>query len=199
MTPIVVSDVLAVGEFPTAEQLGILAKAGFKSIINNQPDGEVERFPGSASIAADAKRVGLGHAYAPITTRTPSSDELAAMAKALETLPAPIYAFDYSGARAAAAAAFLLTAVMEPDAIVAEFGQCGFDVSALKPWLVEERIRRAPPKGTGNGEAANGAGGIGHAATPPPAQGQAANPNAAQAVQGIVVHARAAGFSGFAM
>lgn len=218
MTPIVVSEILAVGEFPSPEQFEILAKAGFKSVINNQPDGEVDRFPGSVTVAALATRHGLGQAYAPVHSRTPSDEELAAFAAALKSLPAPIYAFCYSGARSAAAAAFMLTETQEADAIVAEFGRAGFDIAGLKPWLDEERLRRKPAPGSANGNGGRGAGnGAGNgqvsATLPAPSAAPASAPSiapattpavqppvAAQAaLQGIVVHARAAGYGGFAM
>ena len=102
MKPIVLTDVLAVGEFPTFEELAILAKAGFKSLINNQPDGEVARFPAAALVAVEAEKLGLAYAHVPIETRTPEPDAIAAFAEAAQTLPEPIYAFDYSGARSAA-------------------------------------------------------------------------------------------------
>ena len=199
MTPIVVSDVLAVGEFPSPEQIEILAKAGFRSILNNQPDGEVDRFPGSAAVAAAASRHGLASAYAPIASRHPSTEELALFAEAMNSLPAPIYAFCYSGSRSAAACAFTLTEAREADAIIAEFDRAGFDIASLKPWLEDERQRRVPAKanGTGNGPA-HGAAPVAGASAQFPLPEPASLP-AASAVQGIVVHARAAGFGGFAM
>jgi sulfide:quinone oxidoreductase len=208
MKPIVVSDVLAVGEVPSPEQMEILAKAGFKSVINNQPDGEVERFPGSAALAAEAKRQGLTYAFAPLTSRTPSEAELAEFARALKSLPAPIYGFCYSGARSAAGCAYLLTEIMEPDAIIAQFADSGFDIGGLKPWLMDERKRRAAPAAkAGNGAAANGAHGGASAVqgagkiAPAPAVSAplAAVVSAPKAVEGIVVHARAMGNGGFAM
>ena len=78
MNPIVVSDILAVGEVPSLEQVEILAKAGLKSILNNQRDGEVERLPGSAAFASEAAKHGLGYAYAPVASRTPTPEELLA-------------------------------------------------------------------------------------------------------------------------
>jgi sulfide:quinone oxidoreductase len=146
MKPVVLTDVLAVGEFPTPDQVAILAKAGFKSILNNQPDGEVARFETDAEVAAEAKRHGLAHAYAPLSSRTPPAEELERYAKAIATLPAPIYGFCYSGSRAAAACAFLLTATTDVDAIMRQFDEAGFDLRGLKPWLEEEQARHAPKR-----------------------------------------------------
>ena len=181
MKPTVVSDILAVGEVPAPGQLEILAKAGFKSVINCQPDGEVDRFPGAAAFGADATRAGLGYVYAPIVSRTPSDDELAVFQQALRRLPSPIYAFCYSGARSAAAAAFVETEGREPQAIIADFAAAGFDIENLKPWLDDERRRRkAAP------------------AMPAPTI-PVVEPAIALQPQGIIVHARAAGSGGFAV
>lgn len=228
MKPVVLSDVLAVGEFPTPEQIAILAKAGFKSIVNNQPDGEVARFQQDAEVAALARASGLAHAYAPLSSRTPERAELDLYAKAVASLPAPIYAFCYSGARSAAGCALLLTASASVEAIVGQFAAAGFDLSGIRPWLEEERARHAPAaaKAEGQGRATEGA------APPAPAAAAAAAPRepapvavhpvaeslangsgggraAADAhrvpelVKGmpkmIVVQPRAAGFGGFAM
>lgn len=185
MKPIVVSDILAVGEVPTPEQMEILAKAGFRSVINNQPDGEVDRLPGSAVLGEAARKCGLGYAHAPLASRTPGAAELAAFSEALARLPGPIYGFCYSGARSAAGCALLLTDTMEPDAIIAQFAAADFDISALRPWLEDERERRIA---TGSKRAGNGV------ETPIPV-----TITAPHAIEGIVVHARAMGNGGFAM
>jgi len=189
MKPVVVSDILAVGEVPTPEQMEILAKAGFKSVINSQPDGEVDRLPGSAVLGDEARKCGLGYAHAPLASRTPNATELAAFAEALAKLPAPIYGFCYSGARSAAGCALLLTETLEPDAIIAQFAAADFDIASLKPWLVDERKRRTPA-----GKRAGGNGQRPAVETPPPAA-----ITAPKALEGIVVHARAMGNGGFAM
>ncbi len=243
MKPIVVSDVLAIGEMPSLEQIAILAKAGFRSIINNQPDGEVERFPASNIVAEEAKRCGLGHAYAPVASRMPSAHELAHFARALAELPSPIYAFCYSGSRSAAACAMTMTAEKDVDTIVAEFAAAGFDVAALRPWLDDERNRRAPDKrSVGIATSANGSDGanskiarnivseaqqqqkpvqvaipavagaamvlsasppVAPVTSEPPAIAVAATEGPVPAqkppLQGIIVHARPRGASGFAI
>lgn len=205
MKPIVVSDVLAVGEVPSPEHLEILAKAGFRSVVNVQPDGEVDRLPGNAALAAEAAKVKLAYAYAPLRSRTPSPAELEAFATALKSLPAPIYGFCYSGSRAAAGCALLLTESMEPDTIIAQFAAADFDVSALKPWLEEERKRRAPPPtkavAQGSGKTTTAASTATVAAEPVAVRQPLPPPTitAPKALEGIVVHARAMGQGGFAM
>lgn len=207
MKPVVVSDVLAVGEFPTDEQIEILAKAGFKSVINTQPDGEVARFPSSAAIAATARRHGLDYAYAPLSSRTPPPVELAAYAAALSALKAPIYAFCYSGSRAAAACALILARHVDVDDLVKDFAEAGFDIEGLRPWLDEERARAIANGGNAPAAPMEAVEQMAGRASPK----QSANGASAEAADGgrkpmlpglprmVVVHPRAAGFSGFAV
>ncbi len=201
MKPIVVSDILAVGEVPSPDQFEILAKAGFRSVINNQPDGEVDRLPGNEALAAAAKKSGLGYAYAPLANRTPEPHELEAYAEALTQLQAPVFAFCYSGARSAAGCALLLTKTQEPDAIISQFNEAGYDVASLKPWLEDERKRRASPAAKpvhGNGAvlASKETVAAPPAALPVPVAVVTAPK---KPLEGIIVHARAAGYGGFAM
>ena len=198
MKPVVLSDVLAVGEFPTPEQVAILAKAGFKSILNNQPDGEVARFETDADVAAEAKRNGLAHAYAPLSSRTPPPEELQSYARAIASLPAPIYAFCYSGARSAAACALLLSATTDVEAIVKQFADAGFNLAGLVPWLEEERARHLPPVSAGEAAAAAPVKVVGTLAAPAPMAVPLASEGGALPRM-IVVQPRAAGYGGFAM
>ena len=77
-----------------------IAKQGYKSIINNRPDGE-ERpdQPSNASIAAIAKEYGLEYAYLPVVSGAITSEQVVEMAKLLKAMPQPILAFCRSGAR----------------------------------------------------------------------------------------------------
>jgi sulfide:quinone oxidoreductase len=155
MKPVVVSDVLAVGELPTSDQIEILAKAGFKSILNNQPDGEVSRFPTAAALEGEARQHGLSYAYVPLSSRTPPDDELARYEEALKALPAPIYAFCYSGARSAAACALLLAGRSEVNTLIKEFAEGGYDLEGLRPWLEERGALHAAKAKVAAGEAAS--------------------------------------------
>lgn len=153
MKPVVVSDVLAVGEFPQVEQFAILAKAGFRSVINNQPDGEIARFASAEAAAVAAEAAGLEYRYLPLPTRTPNVEQIAAFEGLLRELPSPIYAFCYSGSRSAAACALAMAKSAEPDAIIEAFAKAGFDISGLRPWLEEARARPSHQAGSSNGSA----------------------------------------------
>lgn len=77
-----------------------IAREGYKSIINNRPDGEEgPEQPSNASIAVMAKEHGLEYAYLPVVSGAITPEQVVEMAKLLKTMPQPILAFCRSGAR----------------------------------------------------------------------------------------------------
>ena len=83
-------------------QLAELAAGGFKSVINNRPDGEGGAAqPTSAAIESATTSSGLEYAYLPVVLGKITADEAEAFARLLERLPKPILAFCRTGTRAA--------------------------------------------------------------------------------------------------
>lgn len=77
-----------------------VAAAGFKSVINNRPDGEGgPSQPTSAEMEAAARAAGLDYAHLPVQPAVQTPEEIARFAELLATLPKPILAFCRSGAR----------------------------------------------------------------------------------------------------
>ncbi len=82
------------------EAMADVARAGFKSVINNRPDFEGgPDQPTSASIEAAAQAAGLQYVHLPVSGAYQSPEEIARFAELLKTLPKPILAFCRSGAR----------------------------------------------------------------------------------------------------
>ncbi len=84
------------------EQMAAIAAAGFRSVINNRPDGEggAEQ-PTSAEIERAACAAGLRYAHLPVIPSEIKADEIEHMAALVDALPKPTLAFCRSGARAA--------------------------------------------------------------------------------------------------
>lgn len=90
-------------EISVAPQIGVedvarAAAAGFKTIVNNRPDGEEMTQPTGAEIEAAAKAAGLAYAYIPVRGG-PTAEQVAAEREFLETAPKPVLAFCRSGNR----------------------------------------------------------------------------------------------------
>ena len=154
MVPVALSDVIAVGEAPMAAEIEVLARAGFRALLNTQPDGEVEE---AAAVGRGPRHsletAGLTYRHVPIASRRPDAASLQSFAAALETLPRPILRRCYSGARTAAAWALAAAHEQEPDAIVAACAEAGFDIAFLRSKLVEARERPAAPDAVGSAPA----------------------------------------------
>lgn len=154
MVPVALSDVIAVGEVPTADEVDILAKAGFRSILNTQPDDEVERLMSSADAKALTEKAGLVFQHLPIPSRRPDAATLSAFATALSALPRPIYACCYSGARTAAAWAIAAARHQPPAEIMKACADAGYDISFLQRRLEEAHSGTSQGEPAANGNAA---------------------------------------------
>lgn len=83
-------------------QMADAAALGFKTVINNRPDGEGgPDQPQSKAMAAAAKAQGLHYVYLPVMSGAITSEQAIAMRDALKTAPQPVLAFCRSGARSA--------------------------------------------------------------------------------------------------
>lgn len=93
-----VTDQISVAPQIQVEDVARAAAEGFKTIINNRPDGEDPAQPASAEIEAAAKAAGLAYAYIPVRGG-PTAEQVASERAFLETAPKPVLAFCRSGTR----------------------------------------------------------------------------------------------------
>ena len=91
--------------FATAPQispsdLAEIAAMGFKTVVNNRPDGEggPEQAP-SAQVAAAAEAAGLKYVYLPVVSGQITEQQARAFADLLANDAGPVLAFCRSGAR----------------------------------------------------------------------------------------------------
>jgi sulfide:quinone oxidoreductase len=122
---------IAVGRVPTRDEVSILARMGFRSLINNRPDGEKNSPMTSAETEAVAFDLGLAYAHIPVEGRNPLEKDVRAFVEALKVMPRPVYAFCHSGGRSAALWALASVAEMTTDALVERCAEAGHDVSGL--------------------------------------------------------------------
>lgn len=90
-------------DFTTAPQISVAdvdeaARLGFRTIINNRPDGEAPGQPASAEIEAAAKAAGLAYFHVPVVGG-PTPQQVEAVGRILETAERPVLAFCRSGTR----------------------------------------------------------------------------------------------------
>ncbi len=83
--------------------VAVLASKGFRSIINNRPDGEGgPDQPTSAQIEAQARALGMKYVHFPVPSLMISEAQVAAYQQQCADLPHPIVGFCRSGGRASA-------------------------------------------------------------------------------------------------
>lgn len=80
-------------------EVGELAAAGIKGIINNRPDNEAPGQPASAEIEAEARRHGLSYWHIPIKPGQATEADARAFADALRQANGPVVAFCRTGNR----------------------------------------------------------------------------------------------------
>jgi len=91
--------VAAAGQIAPAD-VATIAAHGFKTVINNRPDGEGgPAQPSSAEIERAAAAAGLKYLYLPVVSGQLTPEQVLDMGRYLETAAAPIFAFCRSGAR----------------------------------------------------------------------------------------------------
>lgn len=87
----------------SVNDVAVLARQGFRSIINNRPDGEGgPGQPTSAQIQAAAEAAGLRYVYFPVASLMISPEKVDEYQRQCADLPHPVVAFCRSGGRASA-------------------------------------------------------------------------------------------------
>jgi sulfide:quinone oxidoreductase len=120
------------------QDIAALAAQGYRTIINNRPDGEEAGQMTAAEARAEAERLGMTYIHLPVTTATIGREDADAMARALAESPRPVVAHCRSGTRS-----YVLVALGEalagadPHALVAEAAGNGYDLRAL-PVLLDQ-------------------------------------------------------------
>ena len=118
------------------DDIPAIAAAGYVAIVNNRPDDEEPGQPSGASIREAAQAAGLKYSEAPVTSAGLSHPQLDAMARALAEADGPVLAYCRSGTRScnlwALAAA---KAGRNPELLVTQAAQAGYDLGAIRPML----------------------------------------------------------------
>ncbi len=116
------------------EDVALAAAQGFRTIVNNRPDGESLDQPPGADIEAAAHAAGLAYVAIPIDHTGFNLDQVEAMVSALNH--GPVLAFCRSGTRSCNL--WALAAAKQggdPAEIIAAAGEGGYNVAGLLPML----------------------------------------------------------------
>lgn len=125
------------------QDLAEAAAAGFKTIINNRPDGEDPGQPGSEDLAAAAKRLGLAYRHIPVISGQLSNDQVEAFRAAVTEGEKPALAFCRSGTRSTIIWALAASDRLSPSEILQTASEAGYNLEALRPQLEAESGKRS--------------------------------------------------------
>ena len=129
------SNALSVTPQISVEEVGELARLGFRSIIGNRPERETADQPAWEQLAAEARRHGLEARHIPVIPGKIGDADVAAFQSALQDMPGPIAAFCRTGTRSA-----MLWALANPDRLSREdrlriAAEQGYDLSGIRERL----------------------------------------------------------------
>lgn len=83
------------------EDIPQIAALGFKTIVNNRPDGEGGASqPTSAQLQTEAEKHGMTYIYIPVVPGGITAEHIDLLKQCLETAPKPVLGFCKSGLRA---------------------------------------------------------------------------------------------------
>ena len=112
------------------------AKLGFRVVIDNRPDEEVEPDLQGAAIAAAAEAAGMAYYYLPYYPGALTQDLVTAFEDRMETIEGPVLAYCRSGTRSSHLWALWQAGKKRPiEEIVGAAAQAGYDHSGLVPLL----------------------------------------------------------------
>lgn len=94
-----VNDRLSVATQPQLEEFADIARLGFRSVINNRPDGEEAIQPDSASEQEAARAQGLDYRQIPIRSGALGEHDVRAFQRAMAEMPGPVLAHCRSATR----------------------------------------------------------------------------------------------------
>lgn len=117
------------------EDLREAAAAGFRSIINNRPDGEAPDQPSSDTLAAAAHRLGLAYRHIPVVPGQLSPDHVEAFREALMSTTGPTLSFCRTGTRSTTLWALASARHLAPDEILRIAADAGYNLEALRPQI----------------------------------------------------------------
>jgi sulfide:quinone oxidoreductase len=139
---------LSVAPQITEQDVGMLAAHGFRSILNNRPDGEAEGQPTSGAIEAAARRHGLAYRHIPVASGKITDADVMCFAEAMTDLKGPVLAFCRTGTRSTSLWALSEASHLDPDAVLKTCGAAGYHLEGLRPrlearWRTEREIEGA--------------------------------------------------------
>ena len=111
------------------------ARLGFRTIINNRPDGEQWGQPNSADVEAAAMAAGLAFIFQPVVSGRITEDNITEFQKLMAEVEGPVLAYCRTGTRCTNLWALAMAPAMPANDILDQAKLAGYDLSAMAPVL----------------------------------------------------------------
>jgi sulfide:quinone oxidoreductase len=126
-----ISHALSVAPQVLAEDLEDIAKAGYRAIVCNRPDGEGADQPTFDEIAETAEKVGLQSRYLPIVAGKVTDQDAERFKELLTELPGPVLAYCRTGTRSATLWSLSQADILTPPEILEKTKAAGYDMGGV--------------------------------------------------------------------
>ena len=135
---------LSVAPQLTAGDVAEAARAGFRAIIDNRPDGEEPGQPTAAEIRDLAASHGMSFAHVPTLGGAVADEHVMQMAQTLARLDGPSLAYSRTGMRSATLWALTQAEAQQTDVLIMTAAAAGYDLSTLRSRLDARRDAKTP-------------------------------------------------------
>ena len=125
------TDSLSVASQINLDDLQAIADAGFKTIINNRPDGEEPGQPDNRQLEARANELGLAYVHQPVVSGQMTPQNIQEFQQLLEQSASPTLAFCRTGTRCTVLWAFTQADKQPAEHIIETAARAGYDLSGL--------------------------------------------------------------------
>lgn len=112
--------------------MAALAAAGFRTVINNRPDDEVDAAHGSAAMQAAAEAAGLRYVFNPVVNGAMTSDMVEVQGQTVAASDGPVLAWCRSGTRSCIVWTLSQAGRQPTDALLEATSRAGYDLGGLR-------------------------------------------------------------------
>lgn len=130
---------LSVAAQLNADDLAAAKAAGFRTIINNRPDGESDDQPSSAEMARLANALGLSYHHQPVISGQISDDNIDEFGRLYTAAEKPVLAFCRTGTRCTFLWALSQAPQQALQTLSDQAAGAGYDLSGLMPRLQQRK------------------------------------------------------------
>lgn len=136
-----ITEALSVTAQPGKADIRRFAELGYRTIINNRPDGEEPAQLSAAEAKAEAERAHLAYVHLPVKLGAITASDVDAFQRALRESPQPVVAHCKTGRRSYLlwGAGEAMSGKRDPADVAAQAATAGYDLSSLPDLMARLR------------------------------------------------------------